>query len=64
MQDQERQVDALFAAGIEPMHIYSVKNSGLTVDAQGWQGCCGLPAMATRSSFTRWIDSAALSAAP
>jgi hypothetical protein len=59
MQDLERQVDAIVAAGIEPKHSYPDKKSGSTLDRPGLAGCCGIPAMATRSFFTRWIDSAA-----
>ena len=58
MQDLERQVAAIVAAGIEPKHSYPDKKSGSTLDRPGLAGCCGIPAMATRSFFTRWIDSA------
>ncbi len=38
MPDHKRQVDALLAAGIEPMHIYPDKKSGSTVDRPGLAG--------------------------
>ena len=64
MQDLERQVAAIVAAGIEPKHSYPDKKSGSTLDRPGLAGCCGIPALATRSFFTRWFDSAVCSRHP
>jgi hypothetical protein len=52
MQDLERHLDAIVAAGIEPKHIYPDKKSGSTLDRPGLAGCWGIPAMATRSFHT------------